>query len=100
MAFGGGGIGLDLDIGALGADRNRSLFGEGPHRFLAEVRDTDVERITADAEAVGIPLTCIGRSVVEPTLIIRHGLDRCIESGVGELKQIWKRSLEAIWPTS
>ncbi|MDE0958883.1 MAG: phosphoribosylformylglycinamidine synthase subunit PurL, partial [Planctomycetota bacterium] len=100
MAFGGGGIGLDLDIGDLGADRNRSLFGEGPHRFLAEVRDTDVERITADAEAVGIPLTCIGRSVVEPTLIIRHGLDRCIESGVGELKQIWKRSLEAIWPTS
>jgi len=100
MAFGGGGVGLDLDIGALGDDRNRALFGEGPHRFLAEVRDTDVERITADAEAVGIPLTCIGRSVVEPTLIIRHGSDLCIESDVGELKQVWKRSLEAIWPTS
>ncbi|MDE0960678.1 MAG: phosphoribosylformylglycinamidine synthase subunit PurL [Planctomycetota bacterium] len=100
MAFGGGGLGLDLDISGLGDDRNRTLFGEGPHRFLAEVREADVERLTVAAQAAGIPLACIGKSVAQPSLRIRHGSDDCIDSAVADLKQIWKRSLEAIWPIS
>ncbi|MGE4618984.1 MAG: AIR synthase-related protein [Planctomycetota bacterium] len=100
MAFGGGGLGLDLDLSALGSDRNGTLFGEGPHRFLAEIRSHDVDRLCAEAQAAAIPIVRVGKSTDDGIFRVRHQNEICIESEVVELKKIWKRSLEATWPTS
>lgn len=99
MAFGGGGLGLDLDVAEISGDRNSALFGEGPHRFLVEVSCDGVDALLADAEAAGIPAQRVGTSTDQGVLRIRYGGAPCIESRVDSLKNIWKRSLEATWPT-
>ncbi len=99
MAFGGGGLGMDLDLGDLDQDSHRALFGEGPHRFLVEVSAEQIDALLADAQDQGIPALRAGISTDDGSLRIRHGGNRCIESRVDSLKSIWKRSLEATWPT-
>ena len=99
MAFGGGGLGIDLDVAGGAADLHTTLFGEGPHRFLAEVRASDVDEIVEVAAAREIPVRCIGETNSEGILRVRSGDTTCIEKSVEELKSIWKSSLEATWPT-
>jgi phosphoribosylformylglycinamidine synthase len=99
MCFGGDGLGIDLDISALGSDGIASLFGEGPHRFLAEVRPDEVDLLLEQAQASRIPIACIGESTADGIFRVHHDGDGCIEAGIDELKQTWKQTLEAIWPT-
>jgi phosphoribosylformylglycinamidine synthase len=99
MAFGGGGLGIDLDLDGADDDRIATLFGEGPHRFLVEVSPTQIDALLDEANRAAIPASCIGTSTAEGMLRIRYSGETCIESRVDSLKKIWKRSLEAIWPT-
>ncbi|MEE2856381.1 MAG: phosphoribosylformylglycinamidine synthase subunit PurL [Planctomycetota bacterium] len=98
MCFGGDGLGIDLELSALGSDEIAALFGEGPHRFLAEVRSGDVDLLLEEAQTSRIPIACIGESTADGIFRVRRDGAGCIEAGVDELKQTWKQTLEAIWP--
>ena len=99
MAFGGKGVGIDLEIDGSAEDRLAHLVGEGPHRFLIEVSPTEVGALLEEANHAAIPASIIGTTTADSMVRIRYGSETCIESPVDSLKKIWKRSLEAIWPT-
>jgi len=98
MAFGGGGLGLELDVSPLAAGRDllAPLYGEGPHRFLVEVARERVDEFAAAAR--GATVTPIGEAVAGGRLAIVCGRESAIDARVAELKEIWRAPLAAIWP--
>lgn len=98
MAFGGGGLGVDLDVKNLGLDHRAVLFGEGPHRFLVEVSREEVETMLADARERDIPALVVGNTTEDGRLKVSCGEEVLIELPVAELKACWQAPLEAVWP--
>jgi len=97
MTFGGGGLGMELNLPE-GADAIPWLFGEGPHRFLLEMDSDQWEKFQAQCEDEGIPAQAIGTTASGGRLTIRHDGEVLIDSPVDQLKQHWQRTLEAVWP--
>ena len=98
MAFGGDGAGIDIAIDALGIDDRPILFGEGPHRFIVEVRDEEVDTILGDARGRGVPALVLGRTTADGRVRVAARGETLIEVPVAALKERWKAPLEEVWP--
>ena len=87
MAFAGG-LGLELDPGALDARDPIGLFGESPGRYLLEIAADDPGRVR---EILGeVPMRVIGRFDDSGRLRLGEALD----TSVDELREIWRGPLD------
>ena len=97
MAFGGGGLGLDLEIPDA-AEPMSFLFGEGPHRFLMEMDAGQWETFQAECAAENIPAAAIGKTMGHSQLTMHHLGKSLVDAPVADLKKLWQQTLEAAWP--
>lgn len=99
MAIGGSGVGLDLQLGVFGKGPSdlELMFGEGPHRYLVEVNESDVDGLIGGAE---IPVVEIGRVTDDGRFVVRRGEEVLVEEAVSELRDRWKEPLCSVWPST
>ncbi|MEM7164532.1 MAG: phosphoribosylformylglycinamidine synthase subunit PurL [Planctomycetota bacterium] len=96
MAIGGSGSGVQMQLGVFGKGPSdlELLFGEGPHRFLMEVREADVDALINAAE---IPVVEIGRVTDDGRLSILRDETVLVDEPVAELRAQWKEPLRGVW---
>ena len=97
MTFGGGGIGMVLNVPE-GAEKWNFLFGEGPHRFFLEMNVDQWESFQPECEAAGIPVMPIGHTTDQGHFSIQHTGGTLVDAPVNQLKKQWQKTLEAAWP--
>jgi phosphoribosylformylglycinamidine synthase len=92
MAFAGG-VGLDIDIAALGSDPLAALFAEELGAVL-QARATDVEAVRAAfaAQDLGDAVHVLGRPVEADRIHIRRGGEVIFEDKRTALRAIWSET--------
>jgi len=90
-------FGLDLDLNSIKSPAQLrddiALFSESNTRFLIEVDDARTQEFESLTRK--IPCSKLGEVQDDGNFIIRRGKDVVVSMGVGELRAVWKSSLEA-----
>jgi len=87
-----GGLGMDVDIDAIGVDSAVSaLFSESQSRFVVTVNSGNL--LAFEAVMTGSPLQRVGTVTADPVLRIECPGDVHIEAPIAELKAAWKAPL-------
>ncbi len=88
MAFASG-VGLDVDVAALGGDPVRALFCE-ELGFVVQVRAADEARATRALSCAGaVAVANVGQPAGHARLSIRAGARVLVDAALGELREAW-----------
>jgi len=92
MGFGGG-IGIEVEVGALADRPDVALFNETAGAFVVEVADLE----TAVELFDGVPYVLIGRTIREPELRVLHNGGPLFVASLDELREAWEQPMKEVF---